>query len=793
MTKLPLKPRRWRYARWFYLAVSIIASGLLLDWWWGLPPDAQATYVGGQQCAECHLAESTSWHGSDHDRAMQIVTDETVLGDFEDVSLEHFGFKSTMYRDQGRFMVRTQGATGDPESYEVKYTFGVRPLQQYLVETQPAAPHLPTMEGALRGHGASERANAIGRLQVLPLCWDTEQQQWFYLSPPDVDEAMGLDEPVFWMNYGQNWNHMCAVCHSTNLHKNFDVQKNAFATTYSDLNVHCESCHGPGSLHIRLARAKSPFWDRRRGRAIMNFRQADSFTQIQACAPCHSRRQSIAADSAPGEDYYDHYLNSLIEPGLYYPDGQIRDEVYVYGSFLQSKMYAEGIRCTDCHQPHSLTLKHEGNALCTSCHQHSAAKYDTVAHHRHAAGSQGALCVECHMPSTAYMDVDWRRDHSMSIPRPDLSLELNTPNACTRCHLSKELKPDEAVPGSRYAELIRAAENGDAAVASRLRSVDQWAVEALAEWSRTRTATPSDGEQDLRGELARALNRAWNQDSSVASELLRLASSRKLRPIQRASALCALNALEFDRNASMATVKPLLRDKDVQVRIAAMELMAGSAQADQVESIAPLLNDPRRAVRVTAARILAATPERLIPREYRAAKNSAIDEYRRALESDADQAGAHMALAAIDEQQGTFSAAERACRRAIQVQPLVTGPRSNLAQLLERRGDSAGALQLRTEELKNLARDARLLPNNVQVLTRYGFCLHLTGDTSQAVTVFEQAYELEPTNEQTTYFLALLYQRQNQPDKARALAEQLIQMDPTNKAYLELRAQSASE
>ena len=104
-------------------------------------------------------------------------------------------------------------------------------------------------------------------------------------------------------------------------------------------------------------------------------------------------------------------------------------------------MHQNGVTCMDCHEPHSQKLRAEGNALCTRCH--NAAEFDAPKHHQHAAGGKGAQCVTCHMPTQNYMVIHARQDHSLRIPRPDLSLTLGSPNACTQCHTDK--KP----PGQR--------------------------------------------------------------------------------------------------------------------------------------------------------------------------------------------------------------------------------------------------------------------------------------------------------------------------------------------------------
>ena len=353
-----------------------------------------------------------------------MATDETVLGDFNDAELTHHGITSRMFQRDGKFFVNTEGPDGKLADFEVKYVFGVDPLQQYMVEFDRPA-DMP--------------ANEIARLQVLRISWDTRNKKWFHLDPPDVKEKLDPTDELHWTGLAQRWNHMCADCHSTNLQKNFDVAKRHVSHDVSEIDVSCEACHGPGSLHVRAGQVEvavlgpqarlcpGPAQGRR---AIV--------PQIQACAPCHSRRRVVAAGYTAGCNYYDYFANEVLTPSAYHADGQIMDEVYEYTSFLESKMYHKNISAPTATIRTRAKLKHKGNKVCTSCHQHPAGKYDGEIHHRHPMTSTGAQCVECHMPQTTYMDVDPRRDHSFRVPRPDLSVKLGTPNACTRCHLRDE-------------------------------------------------------------------------------------------------------------------------------------------------------------------------------------------------------------------------------------------------------------------------------------------------------------------------------------------------------------------
>jgi hypothetical protein len=179
----------------------------------------------------------------------------------------------------------------------------------------------------------------------------------------------------------------------------------------------------------------------------VDFAEAGPGVEIEVCAACHARRQSLTSQSsAPGDRFLDNFVPALLRTGLYHADGQILDEVYVYGSFLQSRMHGAGVRCTDCHERHRLGILAEGNALCTRCHNPEGTprfptlkpgQFDSPAHHFHRDGSDGAQCANCHMPARTYMGVDPRRDHSFRVPRPDLSARLGTPNACTLCHDDK--------------------------------------------------------------------------------------------------------------------------------------------------------------------------------------------------------------------------------------------------------------------------------------------------------------------------------------------------------------------
>ncbi len=383
----------------------------------GLPE--VATFVGRAECIDCHTEAYELWRGSDHDNAMDLATDVTALGDFDDAEFTHAGITSRFYRKDSGFFVHTEGPGGEMAEFEIKYTFGIEPLQQYLVPFPG------------------------GRLQALPIAWDTERERWFTLNP---DTVIAPHDWLHWTRNGQNWNGMCAECHSTNLQKNLDPDTGTYATTWSEIDVSCEACHGPGSRHVAWAGMdeadRAPIENH--GLQVAS-RGIGNREYVDLCAACHSRRSEIADYDHGQGGLLQHFVPALLNEGLYHPDGQILDEVFVWGSFVQSKMYRNGVSCGDCHDPHSLALLRDGNALCTHCHE--ATTYDTSAHHFHAPSADGkpndgALCIRCHMPEQPYMVIDYRADHSLRVPRPDLTESLGVPNSCSQsgCHADRSLQ-----------------------------------------------------------------------------------------------------------------------------------------------------------------------------------------------------------------------------------------------------------------------------------------------------------------------------------------------------------------
>jgi tetratricopeptide (TPR) repeat protein len=805
----------------FLVALSLIVSALVwADWYRGLPDDAEAKFVGRQSCIQCHQPQHEAWQGSHHDLAMDVATEETVLGDFHNAKMTHLGVTSHMFQRDGKFFVNTEGPDGKNADFEVKYTFGVDPLQQYLVEFDRPA-DMP--------------ANEVSRLQVLRISWDTRSKRWFHLDPPDVKEKLEPTDELHWTGHAQRWNHMCADCHSTNLQKNFDVAKLQYHTTWSEIDVSCEACHGPGSLHVELAESKSLFWDRKRGYALARLKDATNVPQVQACAPCHSRRRVVAAGYTAGCNYYDYFANEGLSAGAYYADGQIQDEVYEYTSFIESKMFHKNIKCSDCHDPHSTKLKQTGNQVCTSCHQHPAGKYDGENHHRHRMGTKGAQCVECHMPQTTYMEVDPRRDHSIRLPRPDLSVRLGTPNACTGCHVRDEVlgKGSEVrVQGSGsvghasrlsgqgtgdsaleellarseltdYASWLAAARRGDPGVKARLSEVDQWANATLDAWY--------GKNRKKEYHFADALHAARQMTPDAPTKLSELLNNRNQPAVARATAALELAAYVEPDSAITKALQRALADRDPQVRSAAVLSLQQEGSNETVSALVGLLGDSTRLVRTEAARTLAMMgPDRLRGDE-RSKFKDALDECLAPIQVDNDRAAGHMGLGILYENLRLPDRAIEAYQTAMRVEPGSIGPRTNLAAIYEQRfqeaqqramqlvqaGNRPAAEQelmslgdipleigrLRLEELGLLERDVLLVPDKASIQGRIGLARYLAGRRRAAEAALLTASLLEPRNPENLFRLAVFYRDTGRADEAAPLVKRLLELRPTSQMF----------
>lgn len=733
-----------RHALWIGALLALAA--VLGGWWWlrgAAPPPSSpvaaapaaspaspaASYVDNAQCLGCHQAAAQAWASSHHAKAMAPATPDTVRADFDGTTFRHQGVTTRFFKRDGRFFVRTDGPDGKLADFEVKYTFGHEPLQQYLIETDG------------------------GRLQPLQIAWNTRTRQWFHLLP---QEKAPPGDVLHWSGRYQTANTMCIACHTTGFDKRYDAAADRFDSRWHEVNVSCQSCHGPGSRHVQ-APQRGQLADLRTPRA-----------QVDACAACHSRRSELTDRPVPGEPHLDHYLPALLRDGLYHADGQQRDEVFVVGSFRQSRMYRMGVACTNCHDPHSAKPKLPGNALCLQCHDAkanpafpgAAGGYDAPGHHHHAPNSPGAQCTACHMPAKNYMVVQPRPDHSLRVPRPDLSVTLGTPNACNQCHADRSA---------------------------------QWAADAVTKWFGAPKRPPHYGEV-----FAAARRGARESPQALAA----LAADAAQPAIVRATALELLrgpSGVSERLNASA--------DADAEVRAAAAAGLDDVDASLRVPALAPLLKDRVRAVRIAAARSLAGLPPEQFDAATRSAFEAALAEYLAAQKVALDMPGPNLNLAVLYSRTGRDAEAESSYRAALKIDPDFTPARANLAQFLAERGRAADAEQVLREGLKRqpgvgelqyslglllaeqqrlpeaadaLEQAARLLPQRARAHYNLGLARQQLGQPKPAETALRRARELDPGDPAMAYALAVFYAQQGRRADALREAEALQQLQPGN-------------
>ena len=686
-----------------------------------------ATFVGAKVCTECHAPQVELWRGSHHDRAMQIADSVTVLGEFNNATFKKDGVTTTFFKKQNQYFVQTDGPDGKLDEYKIAYTFGVYPLQQYLVEF------------------------ARGRYQALSICWDTRPaaeggQRWFHLYP---NEKIDYKDILHWTGPYQNWNFMCAECHSTNLQKNYSLNEDRFATSWSEINVSCEACHGAGSKHVanvRGAKSEAGFGfslkDTSRGSWVFETGQntakrtkpLSSRHELETCARCHSRRAQSWGEYQHGKPLAETHRVSLLDEGIYHADGQTMEveEVYEYGSFLQSKMYQSGVRCSDCHEPHSLKLRFAGNAICTQCHLPS--KYDAPEHHFHQAGTVAAQCVSCHMVERKYMVIDGRRDHSFRVPRPDLSMKINTPNACNDCHKDRSA---------------------------------QWSADTLAKWYGPNYKTVRH--------FGEALFAGRTGQPEAVAQLAQTFSNTKLPGIVRATALELLQP--YWRPENRPWLEQAIGDREPLVRRAAAAMLPAVDLQSRLILGMQLLHDPVRTVRLEVVPILAQVPAKNFPTEQRSAFHQAVKEYREAQLANAERAETHVNLGVLATQLGEILEAEASYRTAIRLQPSFIPAYVNLADLYRAHN--------RESETEKLLRAAlRIEPKHADVHHALGLSLVRQQRMSEALTALQMAAQLRPEASRYAYVYAVAVFENGNAKRALKILKAAHQRHPQDRDIL---------
>jgi len=737
-----------------------------------------AVYVGSERCRSCHQDEYARWQMSHHAQAMAVPTRATMLGNFDNASFEHFNVRSRFRLSDDRYSVEvgpseSREDTTKTEIHEITHAFGVFPLQQYLV-LAPDGRYQP--------------------YEVAADVRDPQQARWISLSP---DAPLAPGSTLHWQGHMQTWNFMCADCHTTDLRKGYDQATNTYDTQWAEIGVGCEACHGPGSNH--LAWSDVPTHDASFG---FNYEPGDGLA-MDVCARCHSRRSQFAEGFAPGDSWLNYYAPALLEPQLYLADGQVNDEVFVYGSFAQSRMHQAGVVCADCHDAHGGTLLvpagqlpvtpnmsisdlgETRNALCVRCHQSNppdrfptlqSKDYENSDHHMHAKQSAGATCTACHMPGKVFMGVDERHDHSFRVPRPDLSVTLGTRNACNDCHVDRS---------------------------------PQWAADVVA----GHFPTPRESG------FAETFHRARRGDWRVQGELAGIAMNPETYPaIVRATALSMLSASQALSGATLASSSAALelglQDVDGLVRVGALRGLSNSNYSWRGVKAIELLSDPLLAVRQQAMETAMSSISTLTEAHGDTLRD-ALSEYQRSTRFNEDRADAQVNYASLLIALGAVEAAREAYMQALRLDPDWSGALVGMAELNRLTGSDVSSEPLYVRALQSepaqevlgpvylsfglwLVRQGRVDEALVQLELAanhgqgpqaeyvHAIALHSSGDTPAALGALRRIHAAYEFHLDTLVALTTILRDSGELVEARRYATRLVELAPHHTGFRHL-------
>lgn len=693
---------------------------------------ANATFVGREACINCHKKEYETWQGSHHDQAMKIADSSSVLGNFDNVTFQYNDGEAKFFKKGTDFYVNIKGPDDVYKDYKIVYTFGFSPLQQYIVPLKN------------------------GKFQCLSIAWDSEKNKWFHLYP---DLTIATNERIHWTGEAMRWNNACADCHSTDLKKNYTPKTQTYHTTFKEIDVSCEACHGPASQHVNYYSGDSLSGISKK--LVMT--SATSPTDlVDACARCHSRRSQLIKDYTHAEDFLNQYQPALLTPPTYEKDGQIKDEDYVYGSFVQSKMYQNGVSCRDCHNMHSLKLKQTGNDLCLQCH---AASYNEPSHHHHESGTKSSLCINCHMTGQTYMQNDFRRDHSFRIPRPDQSVAYGTPNACNTCHTDKDAK---------------------------------WAVSALKKWGLTQAI-------DAKNHFSDYLLAGYDGDKNSFYHIM---ENKHFPDLVRATA--TRNYTESNLTPEeIKNLRVFLKDTSALVRQEIVNFYTKLGDTTQVKEIAPLLKDPSRLVRMYSAKYVAVFGTDNTKESFKKAHT----EYLNFLDMNADFSGGQEEIAEYEYLKNNPEKAIKAYKTALAFDDYNNNARLNLAYLYYMQNDIKKSAKLYEKvivqqpdnsypyymlgllfnelgkdeaSLNYLKKASERKPFNFRAYYNYALKLQQKQRFAASINVVDNALEELPYNSELLYVKLIGLMRLNKIKQAKKVCQKLISLNPENQNFQQI-------
>jgi hypothetical protein len=631
-----------------------------------------AGYTGSAACQRCHEPEYDSWRHTLHVQMTKPIAEARVLGDFgPGARLDETGAGRSyvMAARDGKYFITITRTGRSAETFEINYTLGARRFQGYLSRL------------------------VDGRIYVLPVFWHNEAERWVdykEITPIPNDPSHDLR---------QIWNVTCVNCHATNLTRNFDVSTNTFATTWTEMGVGCEACHGPGQAHI----------DDPEHLKIFTMKKVAPRQIFDTCAYCHGNKNNVFFGFKAGDAYEDYALPFLISQpipdndpqGEFWPDGRPSRFNRPQALTMTGCFRAGQATCTSCHRIHGNQNNHalkvaidapgggharESDALCTQCHtvagrggeagavgealeageaaRRPTSIPDLAAHTHHDPASQGSRCINCHMSDVNWRLITRRLDHTFQPPVPEMTARYGVPSACTTCH-------EDRSPEWAAATMDRWYGNG----------VRRQAVVAMAD----------------------TMYRAGSGDTNVLPDVVRLTIDRSHGALIRASAaefagqLIAKSPRAEPLSSAMTNALiGAAADPEAMVRAAAvgaLSQLSASGEPRVPSVLAAHLADRSRVVRVSAAEGLLGLGIATLDGAAGVALAHAQDEWAESLRTFNDDAADHTTLGWLEDARGRTGTAVRELNTAIRLDPSSARPHIYLGVVAARAGRYDEALQ----------------------------------------------------------------------------------------------------
>ena len=760
-------------------------------------------FVGSKTCRDCHADFYKVWSTSQHGLAMQPYTPKFA--------------SARLTPQQGAISIGKRG-----------YRAEIGPGAGYLREKGPDGEHKFPIVHVMGGKNVYYLLTpmARGRLQVLPLAYDVHKKNWYDMAASGVRHFPDRrDEALDWTDRMFAFNTTCFNCHVTELATNYDLATDTYHTTWAEPGISCESCHGPGTEHIRVMVEAG---DMHKVKDIKLMRTKD-FTARQTndmCTTCHAKLVPLSLSFRPGDRFFDHFDLITLDHADFYPDGRDLGENYTYTSWLMSPCAKSGkLDCNHCHTP-SGRMRFEGeksNQTCMPCHEKQVKQPEEHGHHK--AGTKGNECIACHMPMTRFAAMG-RSDHSMRPPTPATTLAFKSPNACNLCHADRDAAWADGWVRKWYkndyqAEVLRQAELLDQARKQQWKRLPAMLAELQKtvgdEVYKASLSEKTVGDEVYKASLVRLLH-GCDDDSKWPVLLGRLRDPSPLVRSCAASALAghltpqvvdALLAAAADSSRlvrirtamSLAALRPqsLTNERDrANLEKANRDFItAMQARPDDWASHANLGNFYMESRDFPAAAACFETATKLEPRQIGPMVNASLaysnmaqndkaeQSLRRALKMEPNSAAAHFNMGLLLGEQGRLPEAEQALRAALKADPQMAGAAFNLGVILgETHLDEAIAWCQKAHELR---------PTDPKYAHTLAFYKRKKGDVDGAVELLRKAIQDDPSYLDAYLLLGEIYEeRRDFPAAANIFldASRIDQLPPQMRGQLETKARA---